>query len=421
MLRSIRSIQDIVDWGLCTGCGACYSVCAKNAVTLENIEHVGIRPRFKPGACSGCTDCLDVCPGHAVNAATQARQKTGAARADGLIGPVLGVWEGYAADGEIRFRASSGGALTALALYCLEQEGMAFVLHTGMDPRAPWKNITVMSSSRQELMRHAGSRYNASSPCDSLALIEATDRPCVFIGKPCDAAAVAALRAKRPALHKNLGLVLTFFCAGTPSAGATLDLLKKLAVPTADIKGLRYRGNGWPGGFAVAHSDGAYRQLQSYRDCWHFLQKYRCLRCHLCPDGLGQMADIACGDAWHRYEKTAHDPGRSLVLARSAHGRNMLEKAIAAGYLQLAPSCAENVIRAQGLVHRRRQLFGRLLARRLLLIPSTRFTGFNLFQNWAELSLLAQIKSVLATFKRLLRRSQWHKNPLRPNGDRALL
>ena len=50
-----------------------------------------------------------------------------------LIGPYLEVWDGYAADDEIRRKASSGGALSALSLYCLEKENMESVLHTGMD------------------------------------------------------------------------------------------------------------------------------------------------------------------------------------------------------------------------------------------------------------------------------------------------
>ena len=37
-------------------------------------------------------------------------------------GPVLEVWEGYATDPEIRYKGSSGGAATALALYCLEKK-----------------------------------------------------------------------------------------------------------------------------------------------------------------------------------------------------------------------------------------------------------------------------------------------------------
>ena len=44
---------------------------------------------------------------------------------DPEVGYALEIWEGYAADPEIRRLGSSGGLLSALALYCLEKEGMA--------------------------------------------------------------------------------------------------------------------------------------------------------------------------------------------------------------------------------------------------------------------------------------------------------
>ena len=38
-------------------------------------------------------------------------------------------------------------------------------------------------------------------------LIENSSKPCVFIGKPCDVAAISALRKQRPKLDKNLKLL----------------------------------------------------------------------------------------------------------------------------------------------------------------------------------------------------------------------
>ncbi len=220
--RRIRGLQDVVDWGLCTGCGACYFACSRNGVSLVNIETVGIRPRFQSAECAGCTECLSICPGYQVDANLAMGEHAEIGEGDPEVGPALEVWEGYAADPEIRRQASSGGLLSALALYCLEKEGMGFVLHTAMDETKPWTNKTIQSRNRSEILSRTGSRYAPASPCDELRLIEESDRPCVFIGKPCDTAAVAMLREKRPTLDRNLGLVLTFFCAGTPSTKGTL-------------------------------------------------------------------------------------------------------------------------------------------------------------------------------------------------------
>ena len=83
---------------------------------------------------------------------------------DHEVGFALEIWEGYAADPEIRRQGSSGGLLSALALYCLEKEGMGFVLHTGMDETKPWTNKTVQSRDRSEILARTGSRYAPASP-----------------------------------------------------------------------------------------------------------------------------------------------------------------------------------------------------------------------------------------------------------------
>ncbi len=145
MGRSIRNLQDVVDWGLCTGCGACYYACSKNVVSLVNVETVGIRPKFDPAACASCTDCLSICPGYSLDSQMAMGPVPNQSELEHESGPALEVWEGYASDPGLRFRASSGGLLSALALYCLEQEHMDFVLHTGMDEAKPWMNKTAPS------------------------------------------------------------------------------------------------------------------------------------------------------------------------------------------------------------------------------------------------------------------------------------
>src|SRR5258708_32638695 len=104
---------------------------------------------------------------------------------------------------------------------------MAFVLHSAMDDHEPWLNSTVQSRTRSEILARTGSRYAPASPCDGLSNIEESDGPCVFIGKPCDVAAVAMLRREQPRLAQKIRLVLKIFCAATPSTTSKIDLPTK--------------------------------------------------------------------------------------------------------------------------------------------------------------------------------------------------
>ena len=411
MARRICNIQDVAAWRMCMGCGTCLAACTKNGVELVNVESEGIRPRFRSEVCSNCVDCLDVCPGCRLDADLVMDGRVKTTEADHEFGQVLELWEGYAADPEIRYQASSGGLLSALSIYCLEREGMRFALHTGMDPDKPWLNRTLQSRTREDILLRCGSRYAPASPCEGLRAIEESEGPCVFIGKPCDTAGASMLRRKRPGLDRNLGLVLSFCCAGTPSTLGTLDLLKSMGVRTDQVCALRYRGEGWPGGFKVSLSgnDRGGRFLP-YMASWRRLTKYIAFRCRLCPDGLGRLADITCGDAWHSYQDGTTDPGRSIVLVRTSRGREILRRARAAGYVELRPINAQAVLAAQpNLLGKRRQLFGRLLAMRMFLVPVPRLRGFSLFRGWWSLSLPERFRSVAGTIKRILIRSLWRE------------
>jgi len=399
-----------VDWGLCLGCGLCKYASTSGTVELVNIEATGIRPLFDAEALSASVRLLDICPGYSIDAATATGAMRNPTAADREYGPALEIWEGYAADPELRHRGSSGGVLSALALWCLEREDMAFVLHAGMDPEKPWLNKNFTSRTRADLLARAGSRYAPASPCDDLEKIENSDRPCVFIGKPCDTAGVFAVRGERPILDQRLGAVLTFFCAGTPSTRGTLALLEQMQIRRDAVEQLRYRGEGWPGGFTVTGNKGTMRDFMPYQQAWGALTPHIPLRCRLCPDGLGRVADISCGDAWEQFDEAHPNPGMSIVLVRTQRGREILRGAVADGYVNLVTGSSDAVFLAQPhLLSKRQELFGRLLALRLLLIPIPRFRGFSQFHSWIRLPILRKLRTLTGTLWRAVRRGWWKR------------
>ena len=216
----------------------------------------GIRPVFVGGGCGDCKECLSFCPGSFLDYRGLLDQNPG--KYHPLIGPYLEVWDGYSADDESRRKASSGGALSALSLYCLEKENMESVLHTGMDRSKPWLNRSVRSKTRDEILENAGSRYAPSSPCDSLSLIEKGERPSVFIGKPCDAAAVYSMRRSK----KSWMSASDWFCPssvpvrrqrrqpwicstrGRRTRGGELDTLQRKRVAGIILCPLRWQSGG---------------------------------------------------------------------------------------------------------------------------------------------------------------------------------
>lgn len=401
-------VSDVVKWRLCLGCGACEYACPEKKIKLIDFIDQGIRPVVLPtGDCSGCSDCVTVCPG--VGVSHDPMMKT----AEGVInmltegwGPVLEIWEGHATDKVIRFDGSSGGLASALALYCVENEGMRGVVHVGNDSEEQYKNKSTFSRTRDDILATTGSRYSPASPCDLFQAIEDAEGACVFIGKPCDLEGLRKTQSIRPGLSKNIGVAIGIFCAGTPSTQGTVDLLAKYGISHEDVEELRYRGRGWPGSFSVRlKSDSEWLELATYEEAWDFLQAYRPYRCHVCPDGTSEFADISCGDPWYR-SIDADEPGKSLVLVRSEKGREIVKGAIKAGYIQLTPVEPEILERSQKeLLRKRGAIWGRVTTMKMLGIPAPHFQGFSLLRNWLKLSGGQKIRSILGTAKRIITRN----------------
>jgi coenzyme F420 hydrogenase subunit beta len=288
--------------------------------------------------------------------------------------------------------------------------GFAGVLHTNARKDVPYLNETVLSKSRAELDSATGSRYAPASPCDGLDKIVGENSPSVFIGKPCDVAAVYKAVKTDPALAEKVGLTIAFFCAGTPSTQGTLELLKEVGIEDpSKLKELRYRGNGWPGLWTAKYTDTAgseKTQQLTYADSWGFLQKYRQWRCYICPDHTGEFADISVGDPWYR-EVEDGEAGKSLIVARTERGRNFILEAEKAGYIVLERNDPTLLPRSQpNILVSRGNVWPRLKVLRFFGAAVPTYSGFTFRKFWLQkLNLKEKRQSIVGTIVRVFRKN----------------
>ena len=403
----MKTIDDIVRWRLCVGCGVCQSVCQTDNIVLKDIVDEGIRPIRRRDDCLFCSDCVQVCPGRQYPLLPSGNKDLDVDKRikHPLIGPYLELWEGNAVNSEVRDTGSSGGVLTVLAASCLSAGEADGVIHIGAAPGVPYKNKTFTSRTTEELIKRASSRYSPASPGDSLRFSPEDKKSCVFIGKPCDVAGLRKAQDMRATISENVKFAFTLFCAGTPSTRGTLDLLEAKGVDHENLKCLKFRGKGWPGDFQAIPTDEQNRGITlSYMESWSFLQSYRPYRCHLCPDATGELADISCGDPWYR-SNDSNDPGKSLIIVRTELGREVVRKAIGAGMLDALPINIDLVIRSQvNLLEKRKEFWGRQAAMKTFLIPAPVYKDFPLRENWAQLSLRRRCRAFFGTLRRVLAR-----------------
>ncbi len=119
--------------------------------------------------------------------------------------------------------------MTALALFALKSGVAGGVAHVRARQDDPRFNEAVISTTREDLMLGAGSRYAQASAAEAIGAIAASDQPVVFVGKPCDVASV-----HKAGIGDKLAVTIGIFCAGAPNLVATDKLLARLGVPATD-------------------------------------------------------------------------------------------------------------------------------------------------------------------------------------------
>jgi coenzyme F420 hydrogenase subunit beta len=366
-------VQQVVQTGRCTGCGACTLL--DDGLEMRLSDHGYLRPE-RVGASTAAPDAARrfsrACPGRTVRA-----QRPQGSTYHPILGPVAGCWEAAAADPELRYRGSSGGVLTALASWLVESgEAVRGVAASG-DRDEPRRTVPVTIQSRDEALAAAGSRY---APVAVASHPSALDTDGVTVGKPCEASALRSLAGDGPA-----PLIMSFFCAGTPSARSTDAMLQQLGVgPDELLDALWYRGRGWPGRFTAQTGD---REVSaSYDESWGgTLGPTVQWRCKICPDGVGESSDITAGDFWRSDERGyplfTETDGFSALIARTPRGLDVVRRAIAAGVVVVREITPDEVAGVQPLQRTRRAtLAGRLAGARLAGARIPSYRGFPLLR-----------------------------------------
>lgn len=394
------SLRRVARGGLCSGCGGCAAL-APDAIEMAMEAPGFLRPiQTKPVSAQTDAAIAAICPGLGQTVAAEGR------RDDALWGPFETMHTGHATDLNLRHRASSGGALSALVVYLLDTGAIDSAVQVGAgDP--PVANAVRLSQSADDVAQAAGSRYAPSAPLAGIApLLEGQGRH-AFIGKPCDVAALRALQQVDDRARTRFPYLISFFCAGVPSQEGGEAILEALGARPQDVTAFRYRGMGWPGRATATLADGSERSM-TYMDSWGgILSKRVQHRCKICADGTGVAADIVCADAWEAdvrgYPLFEEQPGISLIVARTDTGVALMEAAEAAGRIATAPFDPAQLAGIQpGQTGRRRALLARLAGLRVTGQPIPRYTGLRLRDAARQNTLRDTAKNFLGMIRRVV-------------------
>lgn len=401
MLKSSPTVARVLRGELCTGCGLCAAV-SDGAIEMGMVAPGYARPIFRRPLDTGAeAKIAATCPGAVVEP-----WPAEAAR-DSIWGPARQVCTGNATDATVRFGGSSGGAISALLIHALATGRVDRVVHVAADPQSPTKNLTVVSRTADEVMAGAGSRYSASSPLASIDDALAEGGAFAFVGKPCDVSALRRLAKVDGRVSRHVPIMLSFFCGGMPSHAGVERILARLNVSSEDLVSFRYRGQGWPGTAAATTRDGRVAEM-SYAESWGgYLSKEVQFRCKICPDAVGGVADIACADAWYGgetgYPQFEEQDGRSLIVARTEVGSELLAAATEAGALEVQALDIEEINLMQPSQARRKRLIrARVGAMRVTAQPVPVMKGTMVGEASRRASLIESARNFAGTARRIV-------------------
>lgn len=341
-LAPTERLYKVVTDAMCIGCGLCQSIAGSERVQMRLVENLTERPVVTGELDAETVDRIyRVCPATRIEGLPEALVDS-ASRYD----RVWGIWRrlvlAWAAEPDIRYLGSTGGVLTALALYLLEQREVDFIVHARASRRVPAFGERAISRNREDVVAAAGSRYGPTATLvdmlDILDRAEAAGERFAFIGTPCDVTGLRNLATEDPRVDVLCRYQLTMVCGGFMAPTALRRFLRGLGVEWDDLLALRYRGHGCPGPTRVQATDG--RTIEkNYLDFWGEDESSWELpfRCKVCADGIGDAADIAVADTWEGgsppWEGQEKDPGSNAVIARSLSGEELLARAVTTGYV----------------------------------------------------------------------------------------
>ena len=352
-----KNMGSIVPSSWCAGCGSCAILCPSAAVSIKLDNNLGYYKASKnDNLCINCGLCQSICPFVKTDYSLLNLEIFGKIPDYFWLGNYNDCFIGNSTDPDIRYNSSSGGMITQLLIWALDENIIDGALVTRMSSENPLHSEPIIARNKADIIEAAGSKY---CPVPSnLALKEILNsndgERFAVVGLPCQILGIRKLEKRNSILKEKIIMHLGLFCSHTLSYNATLFLLGNLGIDKFSIKKIRYRGEGWPGKLQLVLSDGRNRilPLSDYYDICFGAFSPKC--CTLCVDHTNILADISFGDAWLS-EYRDDNIGKSIIIPRNEVGQNYLNKALLSNCIEINRIDPNQVTKSQKYFHRKRK------------------------------------------------------------------
>lgn len=348
------SIENVIDSGVCVGCGACAVV--DSAVTMSRDEFGAMQADISSVPVDALKHLSSVCPfsDEAANEdAISDELFSGLEKFDRRVGKYLNIQAGRVVNGEDVVRSSSGGLTSWLCIELLRNGLVDGVIHVGPSDAGDEIFKYCVSTSVAEIRGRRKSQYYSLSFDEALKSVIGDKKKYAFVGVPCFAKAIRLLCKSDTDLRTKFPFVISLVCGHMKSAAFAQLLAWQTGVAPSDLRAVDFRVK-VPDkavheyAFSAIGADGIPHTRQSSSligGLWGHAT-FQLNSCDYCDDIFGETADICFGDAWlGKYAKEWR--GTNVVVTRSKVLQGLLDEGHESGSLLLDPLTVEELVESQ--------------------------------------------------------------------------
>lgn len=291
-----------------------------------------------------------------------------------LLGNYKKIYRGYITDETIRKNAASGGIMSGIQSYLLDQKKVDGAITLRMKKDKPYLAEPIIATSREEILSGAQSKYTISPINQILATLPGSYNSLVYTGLPEQIAAIRKLQMLGHASVKNIQYVLGVFYGETIGFGSIESLLRSHGVKNVEeIKSLEFRAGEWPGYLKIVLNNGQIIAIRKFHANYlipSHITNYSLYQ----TDYMSELADISSGDGWApSYEQRTG--GWSVIIARSEKGLELLQAMQSLGKIYLEEISAEDLMtmHSHGIDFKKRGAFIRIAQRKKRGLPTPNY------------------------------------------------
>ncbi len=324
-------IGKICEGGLCTGCAACGQICPQSAITMTENEEGFLYPEINGGLCNDCGLCARTCPVNAACKDTDAVRTVSSHGEEQQKAFEHKVYACFSTEEDIRFKSSSGGIFTQLALKVLSEDGLVF--GAGFDETFKVRHRYIENKGELDGLRR--SKYVQSDTAATFREARAflrEGKAVLYCGTPCQ---IAGLKAFLNQEYDHL-LTCDLACHGVPSPKVWqmfLDFLQNQYKSTVKSVSFRDKSTGWNNSSMKIDFENGSRYMDRVKRETYFIgfgksifNRPSCYDCKFRIDNT--KADITLADFWgiDRQDDAEFkdNKGVSLVITHTAAGEKVL-------------------------------------------------------------------------------------------------